>query len=161
LRVGGGLTTPRLRFVRPLLAGQSFVRPFLARKSFVRPLLSGQSFVRPLLFGQGLSRSKRGSFRFTLSTTSGGDQRKTARLLGNHPGGNPGANLKSISHRCHPILVAFVWELTKETIYLPLGCIQGGKSTIRPGPRSTSTFHRAWASAGSLVTLLVALLAAW
>ena len=43
-----------------------------------------------------------------------------------HPGGNPGANLKSISHRCHPILVAYVWELTKETIYLPLGCIQGG-----------------------------------
>jgi len=30
-----------------------------------------------------------------------------------HPGGNPGANLKSISLRCHPILVAFVWELTK------------------------------------------------
>jgi len=45
-----------------------------------------------------------------------------------HPGGNPGANLKSISHRCHPILVAFVWELTKETIYLPLGCLQGGAS---------------------------------
>ena len=36
-----------------------------------------------------------------------------------HPGGNPGANLKSISHRCHTILVAFVWELTKETIDLP------------------------------------------
>ena len=32
---------------------------------------------------------------------------------GPHPGGNPEANLKSISHRCHPILVAFVWELTK------------------------------------------------
>ena len=31
----------------------------------------------------------------------------------NHPGGNPGTNLKSISHRCHPILVAFVWELTE------------------------------------------------
>jgi len=43
-----------------------------------------------------------------------------------HPRGNPEANLKSISHRCHPILVAFVWELTKETIYLPLGCLQGG-----------------------------------
>ena len=28
--------------------------------------------------------------------------------LTNHPGGNPGANLKSISHRCLPILVAFV-----------------------------------------------------
>jgi len=24
-----------------------------------------------------------------------------------------GANLKSISHRCHPVLVEFVWELTK------------------------------------------------
>ena len=29
-------------------------------------------------------------------------------------------------NRCHPILVAFVWELTKETIDLPLGCLQGG-----------------------------------
>ena len=43
-----------------------------------------------------------------------------------HPEGNPEANLKSISHRCHPILVAFVWELTKEIIDLPLGCLQGG-----------------------------------
>jgi len=42
------------------------------------------------------------------------------------PGGNPWANLKSTSHRCHPILVAFVWKLTKETIVLPLGCLQGG-----------------------------------
>jgi len=46
--------------------------------------------------------------------------------LEHHPGDNLGANLKSISHRCHPILVAFVWELTKETIDLPLGCLQGG-----------------------------------
>ena len=46
---------------------------------------------------------------------------------GCHPGGNPGANLKSTPHRCHPILVAFVWELTEETIDLPLGCLQGGK----------------------------------
>jgi len=43
-----------------------------------------------------------------------------------HPGGTPGANLKSISHTCHPNLMAFVWELTKETIDLPLGCLQGG-----------------------------------
>jgi len=34
-----------------------------------------------------------------------------------HPGGNPGANLKSISHKCHLFEVAFVWELTKETIH--------------------------------------------
>ena len=44
-----------------------------------------------------------------------------------HPGGNPEGDPKSISHRCHPILVAFVWELTKETIHLPLGCLQGGQ----------------------------------
>ena len=42
------------------------------------------------------------------------------------PGGNPGVNLKSISHRCYLFEVAFVWELTKETIVLPLGCLQGG-----------------------------------
>jgi len=54
----------------------------------------------------------------------------------NHPGGNPGANLKSISHRCHPILVAFVLELTNETIYLPLGFLQGG---LKPGNRECST----------------------
>ena len=45
-----------------------------------------------------------------------------------HPGGNPGANLKSISHRCYLFEVAFVWELTKETIVLPLGCLQGGSA---------------------------------
>ena len=50
-----------------------------------------------------------------------------------HPGGNPGANLKSMSLRCHPILVAFVWELTKETIHLPLGCPQGGSRQVRGG----------------------------
>ena len=54
-----------------------------------------------------------------------------ARLLAGsdtvtHPGGNPGANLKSISHRCYLLKVAFVWELTEETIVLPLGCLQGG-----------------------------------
>ena len=36
------------------------------------------------------------------------------------------ANPKSMSNTCHPILVAFVWELFKGTINLPLGCFQGG-----------------------------------
>ena len=54
-----------------------------------------------------------------------------------HPGGNPGANLESISHKCHPILVAFVWEFTEETIYSPLGCLQGGVC-LRVGPHSTT-----------------------
>ena len=43
-----------------------------------------------------------------------------------HPRGDPGANLKSISHRCYLQEVAFGWDVTKETIYLPLGCLQGG-----------------------------------
>ena len=49
-----------------------------------------------------------------------------------HPGGNPGANVKSIFHRCYLREVAFEWDLTKETIYLPLGCVQGGKDTDKP-----------------------------
>jgi len=54
-----------------------------------------------------------------------------------HPGDNLGANLKSVSHRCHPILVAFAWELTKETTYLPLGCLQGGmRQHATMGPRA-------------------------
>jgi len=39
--------------------------------------------------------------------------------FGSHPGVELRANLKSISHRCHPIQVAFVWELTKKNIHLP------------------------------------------
>ena len=60
-----------------------------------------------------------------------------------HPGGNPGANLKSISHRCHPILVAFVWELTQETINLLLGCLQGGEhnAMVWVQPYSLYTGH--------------------
>ena len=37
------------------------------------------------------------------------------------------ANRKSISHRFHLFEVAFVWHLTKETIHLSLGCLQGGR----------------------------------
>ena len=48
-----------------------------------------------------------------------------------HPGSNPGANLKSISHRCYSFEVAFVWELTEETIDLPLGCLHGGVCSER------------------------------
>ena len=61
---------------------------------------------------------------------SRGTRLSTAAAL-DHPGGNPGAKLKSISHRCYLREEAFeLEELTKETIYLPLGCLQGGA-----GPR--------------------------
>jgi len=38
--------------------------------------------------------------------------------------------LESISHRCYLFEVAFVWELTKETISLPLGCLQRGHRCV-------------------------------
>ena len=53
-----------------------------------------------------------------------------------HPGGNPGANLESTSHRCFLREVAFEWEVTKETIYLPLGCLQGDSGG--PATRTSS-----------------------
>ena len=43
-----------------------------------------------------------------------------------HPEVELRANRRSISHRCHLFEVAYVWELTKETIHFPLGCLQGG-----------------------------------
>ena len=45
-----------------------------------------------------------------------------------HPGGNQGANIKSITHRCYLREAAFEWELTKETMYLPVGCLRVVKS---------------------------------
>jgi hypothetical protein len=64
-----------------------------------------------------------------------------------HPGDNPGANLKSISHRCYLRKVAFEWKLTKETIYLPLGHLQGGGSlqgfSSPPGPGLSMIYSRA------------------
>ena len=47
-----------------------------------------------------------------------------------HPGGDPGANSKSISHRCYLREVAFEWGLTQETIYLPLSCLQVGLGSV-------------------------------
>ena len=42
--------------------------------------------------------------------------------------GKPGPNLKSIIHRCYLQEVAFGRKLIKETIFLPLDCLQGGHS---------------------------------
>ena len=42
-----------------------------------------------------------------------------------HPRVELRANFKSISHR-HLEEMAFIWELTKETIHLPLSCVQVG-----------------------------------
>ena len=60
-----------------------------------------------------------------------------------HPGVELRANLKSIFYRCHLFEVALVWELTNETIYLPLGCLQGGGQSELASckdPTSTAKF---------------------
>ena len=61
--------------------------------------------------------------------------------VSSHPGGNPGANLKSIYHRYHPILVDFVWELTNEAINLPPGWLQGGPPPFLGGPWCFENSH--------------------
>jgi hypothetical protein len=47
-----------------------------------------------------------------------------------HPRVELRANFKLISHRCLFFEVEFVWELTPETIHLPLGCLQGGPQCL-------------------------------
>ena len=47
-----------------------------------------------------------------------------------HPGAEQRANLESTPHRCQLFEVAFVWELTKESIHLPLCCLQGGRASV-------------------------------
>ena len=65
--------------------------------------------------------------------------RKAALTSRSRPGGNPGANPKSISHRCYLWEVAFKWRLNKETIDLPLGCLKGGWRCLARGqPRVRS-----------------------
>ena len=39
------------------------------------------------------------------------------------PGVELRAKLETISHKCHLFEVAFVQRLTRQTIYLPLGCL--------------------------------------
>ena len=49
-----------------------------------------------------------------------------------HPGVELRTNRRSISRRCHLFEVAFVCNLTDETIQLPPGCLQGGDPYGRP-----------------------------
>jgi len=70
------------------------------------------------------------------------DGEETSRQY--HPGGNTGANLKSTSHRCYLWEVVFEWELTEETIYLPLNCLQGGWRGDRSSSRATASHVLPW-----------------
>ena len=62
---------------------------------------------------------------FTPCCRGGGELERAS-----HPGVESRAIRKSISHRCHLLEVAFVWELTQaeKTVHLSLGCLQGGES---------------------------------
>jgi hypothetical protein len=67
-----------------------------------------------------------------------------APIFGNrysHPGRNRGEDLNSISHRCHLREVDCVWGLTKETISLPLGCLQGGPRNLSHNPQLHAHAH--------------------
>ena len=59
-----------------------------------------------------------------------------------HPGGNPGANIKTISHKYYIREEEFECELTKETIYLPLGCLQGGTAAELHAPTACAYVKR-------------------
>ena len=62
-----------------------------------------------------------------------------------HPGVEMRENLKSISHRYHLFEVTIVQELTKQTINLPRGCLQGGlrsTSTLNPTPQALGPLPR-------------------
>jgi hypothetical protein len=74
---------------------------------------------------EGLNVSATCSTRLNLGTVRGGGGWSLP-----HPGVEFRANLKSISHRCHLFEVTIVWELTQETIYLPMGCLQGGGNSF-------------------------------
>ena len=69
-------------------------------------------------FGGGIARELKEQRRLAVNSLG--------VVYQTHPGGNSGAKFKSISHRCYLREVAFEWELTQDTIYLPLGCLQGG-----------------------------------
>ena len=71
-----------------------------------------------------------------MDTRSEGARPVPALCPGHAPGGyhlgvELSAHLKSISHRCLFFEMAFVWELTEETIHLPLGCLQGGARRVQ------------------------------
>ena len=66
---------------------------------------------------------------YTLERVTRGEQvvhvtRKSRVSI--RPGGNLATIFQSISHRCYLQEVAFEWKVSKATIYLPLGCLQGG-----------------------------------
>ena len=79
----------------------------------VRDLASIQSSILPLLSSEVAATRKRASVCVASLAICAPDQLfNTLSTPPLHPGGNPGTNLKSISHRCARISGAFVWELT-------------------------------------------------
>ena len=105
--------------------------PLLGRRS----LLAGTAAALPLVIGAtpALARPKASDGKwakhegaFSAEELEGKPHLPRGILSRHfHPGGNPGANLKSISHRCCFFEVEFVWELTKETVQLPSGLPPG------------------------------------
>ena len=93
-----------------------------------------------------------GGWRVEAERYAGTDDEEEAaeRSRVSQPGGNPGANLKSISHTCHPILVAFVWELFPD-LYKP-GFVKRSKYWWRAcNPHPNLTPRRRGSSSSSVL----------
>ena len=60
----------------------------------------------------------------------------------NRPGGNPGAHIKSVSHRCYPRKGVIEWQLTKETRCVPLGCLQDGNVRANSAALQTTSWRK-------------------
>ena len=86
-----------------------------------------------------VSKVQRLLYHSTLGSRGMKKKKKKKERACGSPNAELRANIRSISHRCHPILVAFVWQLTKETIDLPLGCLQGGEGGWTSSIISTRT----------------------
>ena len=83
------------------------------------------------------------------------DRAEKLNLSHLHPGVELRVDLKSISNKYYICEVAFVWQLTKETIQLPLGCLQGGQGWWAGGSHRLQFERREIEGAGPLGVLQI------
>ena len=118
---GGALAAVLLLQGFPAISDALHVETLASPRARANPLPRAPSSPLQLRGGSSLSFGTPDGPRGGWSVGPAREQVPSSR-----PGGNPGANGKSISHRCYLREIAFGWELIKETIYLFLGCLQGG-----------------------------------
>ena len=128
---GAGRRGPRTFFLTWCLC--LLQNPWCLLRVYTEELVTQIAIGRPLMAGASRDEYQTHDPRPGGTAGRGNPHRVSELQFGSldHPGVELRANVKSISHRCHLFELAFVWELTEETIKLPLGCLQGGLPTIR------------------------------